>query len=179
MLKKPLTRKSNIVDVSIDQLEQVLTRLLDEHEQLIVLLKQKRLALCSADHKKIFDCCKQENEKIRSISELEEQRLRMVAELTAMVAPSASEPMRMADLAEHLPEPMRGRLLVQRSQLKERMDQARCEINVAQRANESLFKHMNGLIQTISSMCSGLTTYGRTGLRPPHTMAASTINTTA
>lgn len=179
MQTERLTPKPEAVDKPLAQLEQVLAGLLAENEQLLSLLKHKRVALGSADYKQVTDCCRRENEQVQAISELEKRRLSLVGELTQLVDPAAAEPLRMVELAERLGEPARGRLLVQRVQLQERMEQARRETGVVQRATESLFKHMQGLIQTIGAVCTGVGTYGQTGSPPRAALSVSTFNTTA
>ena len=77
--------------------------------------------------------------------------MELVAQLTRLIDPSAAAPMRMRDLAERLPEPARGRLLVLREQLRERIASVKDESSVTRRATEALLKHMQGLVHTLGS----------------------------
>ena len=65
--------------------------------------------------------------------------------------PSAVAPMRMRDMADRLPEPARGRLLVLREQLRERIARVKEESSVTRRATEALLKHMQGLVHTLGN----------------------------
>jgi hypothetical protein len=167
------------MDKVLLQLETVLTAEIAAHERLLKLLHQKLSALRRADHEKVADCCQQENQQIQTIGELEKERLTQVAALTQIVAPQAPQPLRMSQLAEHLPEPARGRLLVLRQQLRGQIEQVRQESAIARRAAESLLAHMQGLVRTIGSVMNGGATYGRTGAPPRSVSAISTFQATA
>ena len=108
-------------------------------------------ALKLADHRGVSEYSRLENTLVQAIGDLEKRRLELVAQLTQAVDPSARQPMRMLDLAQRLDEPARGRLLVLREQLRERIAQVKDESSVTRRATESLLKHMQGLVQTLSS----------------------------
>jgi len=167
------------MEKKIAKLEQILSKQLEEHELMFGLLKRKREALRQANHRLVRDCCEQENHRVQAIGELEKHRLRLVGELTLMLNPHAAAPMLLGELAERLDEPARGRLLVFRQQLREKMEQIRHDASVVRRATESLTRHMQGLVQTISGAmnCGGV--YGSGGAPPQRAMAMSTFNTTA
>jgi hypothetical protein len=167
------------LDKTLAHLEQVLQQQLSAHEQLLALLQRKRQALREAAHTLVVQCCELENEKIRAISELEKARLELVGRLTQMCDPAATQPLRLAQLAEHLPEPARGRLLVLRGQLAARMEAVQGQTKITQRALESLHRHMQGLMMTVGSLCSGVATYSASGLRPRAATTMSTFSTTA
>jgi len=135
----------------IPVLETVLKQLADRHEQLLVLMKRQRESLRLADHHGVSECSRLENTLVQAIGDLEKRRLELVAQLTKLVDPSSAAPMRMRDLAERLPEPARGRLLVLREQLRERIAAVKDESSVTRRATEALLKHMQGLVHTLGS----------------------------
>lgn len=135
----------------IPVLEAVLKQLADRHEQLLSLMKRQRESLRQADHRGVSECSRLENVLVQAIGDLEKRRLELVAELTRAVDPTAVAPMRMRDLAERLPEPARGRLLVLREQLRSRIAEVKEQSSVTRRATESLLKHMQGLVQTLST----------------------------
>lgn len=135
----------------IPVLETVLKQLTERHEQLLSLMKRQREALRLADHRQVSECSRLENTLVQAIGDLEKQRLSLVAQLTQAVDPSAAAPMRMRDLSERLPEPARGRLLVLRGQLRARITEVKEQSSVTRRATESLLKHMQGLVQSLSS----------------------------
>lgn len=135
----------------IPVLEAVLKQLAERHEQLLALMKRQREALRQADHHGVSEYSRLENTIVQAIGELEKQRLELVAELTRAIHPTAAQPMRMRDLAERLPEPSRGRLLVLREQLRDRIARVKEESSVTRRATESLLKHMQGLVHTLGN----------------------------
>ncbi|MFW6059103.1 MAG: flagellar protein FlgN [Phycisphaeraceae bacterium] len=160
-------------------LEETLKRMTAQHEQLLSLLERKRAAVREGDEQQVAALCRLENEALRTISELETTRAQQVGELTLQVEPNANAPLRLAVLAERLPEPARGRLLVLRSQLRQRMEQVREQTSIARRATESLARHMQGLVQTIGVLATGVSTYDDSGAVPRQATAMSTINVTA
>ena len=135
----------------IPVLETVLKQLAERHEQLLTLMKRQRECLRLADHDGVSECSRLENTLVQAIGELEKRRLELVAELTMAVDPKAIQPMRMRDLAECLPEPARGRLLVLREQLRERIAAVKEESSVTRRATEALLNHMQGLVLTLGN----------------------------
>ena len=147
----------------LDRLEATLTQSVQRQQQLVGLLQRKREAMRSGDSKLMADLCRAENAVVQTVHELEKRRQQHVAELTAKVDPAAKQPMRMLDLAERLPEPQRGRLLVTRTKLVEAMEQVQRETAVARRASEALLGHLGGLIRTIGSVAQGGAAYGQTG----------------
>lgn len=159
-------------------LEATLSQQISLHEQLCQLMQRKRDAMRRGDHVMMNELCDLENEKVQAISELEKLRLHTVADLTLAVQPDAERPMRMLELAERLEEPARGRLLVLRGRLYERMIAVKEESSIARRAAQSLVNHMQGLLQTLGALSSGTVTYGSRGV-PASASRISTINVTA
>ncbi len=167
------------MDNQIAHLESILTRQVAAHEKLLSMLQRKRQLLRTADRPQLEDLSAQENQVIQSISELEKERLKLVGELTLLVDPAAKEPMRLAPLAQRLPEPHRGHLLVLRQQLKQKMVEVHRETVIARRVTESLVRHMQGLVQTVGSLITGVGLYSSHGAPPKEAMTVRTINTTA
>jgi len=163
----------------IVSLEQVIRQLLGLHGELLDLLKRKQDKLRANDAQAMVDYCKLEHEKVQRIAELEKRRLTLAADLTLAIDPGSAEPMRLAELAERLDEPVRGRLLVSRQQLLEKMKQVQEETSVVRRATETLAKHMQGIIQTIGAISTGVSTYGSGGAFPRQATAVSTFSATA
>jgi hypothetical protein len=160
-------------------LEAILREQLALHEQMLAVLLQKKSALARADHAGVTALLQQENRHVQTVSNLEKTRLALVGDLTLLLDPGAAAPLRLPELAERLPEPARGRLLVLRGQVRQRMERVRDEAGLARRATESLVRHMHGLVQSIGSVVTGVGTYGRAGAPPRAALAISTFNTTA
>lgn len=167
------------MDKELAQIESVLRDEIAAHQRLLSLLQRKLAALRRADQKSVTAICQQENQEVQQIADLAKQRMTLAAALTQMVDPAAGEPMRLMELCQRLPEPARGRLLLLRQQLVAQMDQVRADSGVARRAAESLLSHMHGLVQSIGSVVTQVTTYGRTGALPRAATAMSTFTTTA
>lgn len=163
----------------IDRLEAMLREQLELHRQLHGVLQRKRAALREAKRAELDDCCRAENGFVQKISELEKKRLTLVGELTLKVSLQAREPMRLDELAGHLPEPSRGRLLVLRQQLRDLMQQVRADAHVVRRATEALARHMQGLMQSVAAAINGSGSYGATGATPAAAMKLSTFSATA
>ena len=150
----------------VTSLEAVLQHQLTLHEDLLRLMDQKRDAMRQADAKRLGEVCQLENERVQAIAELEKQRLRQVADLTLMLQPDASEPMRLGDLARLLPAPVRDKLALLRDRLMERMEQVKRQTQIAMNATQSLARHMQGLVQTLAAVSTGVSTYERPGGTP-------------
>ncbi len=166
------------MDKQLEGLESVLTQQAAAHEKMLALMQQKRQALRDARHDRVTQCSEEENTLVQVLGALEKTRLKLIGELTLAVNPSAKEPMRLLELADHLPEPQRGRLLVLRQQLQERMLLVKQETAVVRRAIESLVRHMQGLVQTVGSVVTGVGLYGNHGAPPKDTLAVSTFQAT-
>lgn len=155
-------------------LETVLKQLADRHEQLLMLMKRQRECLRLADHHGVSECSRLENTLVQAIGDLEKRRLELVAQLTQTMDPQALKPMRMRDLAEQLPEPARGRLLVLREQLRARIAQVREQSSVTRRATEALLNHMQGLVQTLGNASRAS---GYAPANHPHTPSGQSLGT--
>ena len=167
------------MDKTLAQLEDVLREEAAAHERLLATMDQKLDAMRNANREQLAACCRAENELVQAIGEHEKQRLTLVAVLTQTLDPRAVSPLRMGELAERLPEPARGRLLVLRAQLRERIEAVRSRGGTLRRAADGLLAHMSGLMQAVSGALSDTGTYGRRGATPTATMAVSTFSTTA
>ncbi|MEM1098020.1 MAG: flagellar protein FlgN [Planctomycetota bacterium] len=181
---KPTAKQSAAADAlqheqRLERLESTLRQSIERQRQLTELLKRKRDAMRAGDADRMTDLTRAENAQVQAISEIEKTRLTLVAELTQSVDPSAPEPLRLAELAERLPEPTRGKLLVLRSQLLEAMHAVQAQTAVAKRASESLVKHVSGLVRTLANVSHGHAAYGPIGRTPQQPAPMSTLSLTA
>ena len=167
------------IETLVRQLEGVLRDLIGHHERLAQNLVAKRAALSAADHDRVVKLLEVENATVQAVAEGDKLRQQIVAALTLQLDPAAVAPQPMRDVAQQLEEPHRGRLLVLREQLRDRMLAVRRESTVARAATESLTRHMQGLLHTIQTVCSGGAAYGSGGSAPPVAAVVSTFNTTA
>lgn len=167
------------LEKSLNQLEALLRREIVAHETLLSIMFRKRQAMQAASHEKMSQCTLEESAQVKLIADSEKQRLELVAHITLLLDPVAPAPMKMHDMAHRLPEPMRGRLLVLRMELRKRMEKVQQEAQVAKRACDALVNHVHGIIQMIGANCTGVSTYGQQGQPHKRATAVSTFNMTA
>jgi len=167
------------MEATVLRLEGVLRDLIGHHERLLQGLEAKREALSVADHERVLKLLEVENAAVQAVANGDKQRQKIVADLTLQLDPSASAPLPMAEMAQRMDEPHRGRLLVLREQLRERMIAVRRASTVARTATESLANHMQGLLHSIQTVCAGGASYGAGGHAPPVATTLSTFSTTA
>lgn len=168
-----------MMDRKVTQLEALLRKQIVVQDRLSAALQAKMDACRKAERERMVDLHKQENDCLQALAELEKQRLVLVAEITQMLDPNAQRPMRLRELAEQLDEPARGRLLVLRQQWEVKLKEVKRETNIARDAAESMLRHMQGLVQTITAAVSGIGTYSRNGGTPQVVATVSTFSATA
>jgi len=161
------------------RLEDVLRDLIGQHEHLARHLIAKRTALAAAEHDRIVKLLEVENAVVQAVAEADKMRQQIVADLTLQLNPTASAPIPLCDLAQQLEEPHCGRLLALREQLRDRMLTVQRESAVARSATEALARHMQGLLHTIQTVCSGGTAYEAGGASPSVAKVMSTFTATA
>lgn len=167
------------MDRQLAELERLLKQECEAHQRLGKLLDRKLAALKAGQRADVESLCEEENRCVQQVAELAKRRLSLVADLTQALDARAKAPLSLQELAERLAEPMRGRLLVLRVQLVEQMEQTKAQSARARQSTESLVRHMQGIMQTISTKLSGVVTYGRRGAPPAAAMALSTFSATA
>ncbi|MCC7408963.1 MAG: flagellar export chaperone FlgN [Phycisphaeraceae bacterium] len=172
MDKTALTKK-------LDELEKILEQQIALHKMLLMALGRKHQAIRQSKTAEMEACCLQENQHLQAIGEAEKQRQTLVAELTLAMDPRASAPMTLLQLAERQAEPWRTRLLMRRLELRELAEKTRTQSSIARKAAESLLRHVQGLMQTISQAVGGGAVYGASGALPQRSMKLSTFSTTA
>ncbi|NJL32279.1 MAG: flagellar protein FlgN [Phycisphaerales bacterium] len=172
-------QQSITLEKATGELEAVLRELCEAHLRMSALLADKLGALRRADHKAVAASLGMENQQVQLIGELEKRRLTLAALLTQMIEPSAKAPWRLTELAQHLAEPARGRVLALRAQMVTTMQKVQKESAVTRRASEELVRHMQGLMRSVTSSVSGASVYGRSGQPPRAAMALSTFETRA
>ena len=167
------------IEPLISSLESTLQRSYQLHESLLELMIRKRKALAAGQSDAMIELCRLENEQVQQISELEKNRLEMVARLTQLIDPDAAQPLHMRDLAMRFPEPLRGRVLLQRQRLREKILQVKEQCSIAKCATEALMKHVQGLVQTIGTFAAVGASYSDRGGAPINATAVGTINLVA
>lgn len=170
---------ADAIERDVAALLKLLREMTELHEQWAELGDAKREALASGDADALTAVCRLENEKLQAVSEREKRRLELVASLTRAVKPDAGRPLRLAELAELMPEPTRGRLLLARQGLRERIKVVKTQSSIARRATDSLMKHMNTLVQGVAAAATGASTYTPRGGTAPRGLTLGTLNTTA
>lgn len=167
------------MDKRIAKLEELLRQQISMQDRLGKALQAKMDACRKADRPRIIELTELENTHLQALAELEKQRLVVVAEITQLIDPLAQRPFRLRELAERLPEPARGRMLILRQQWEDKLKEVKRESNIARSAAELMLRHMQGLVQTITAAVSGIGTYSRTGGTPQAVATVSTFSATA
>jgi len=168
---------------NVEKLTKALIRTLNEQievqEAMLDLIKQKHTALRDGRPSAMVAYCKLEQEKVTRLAELEKDRLKLVAGLTQLVNPNANAPLKLQELAEQMPEPVRGQLLLLRQSLLKRAQNVRDASSSARHATARIVKHMTGLVHTIAQVAAPNPTYGRNGVNASHPTGLNTLNMTA
>jgi hypothetical protein len=131
------------------------------YAELLELVRARREAVRVADLARFTRLADGESRILARLHELDRVR---VAEARALagrlgLAPDAT----LADIAARLPEPLRARVDLARSQLKETLETARRESSVLRQAAERLSAHMAGILQTVHSALAHANVYSRGG----------------
>ena len=151
------------MDELLNQLENLLTSLLQEHERLLELIKQGQRALAEADPQRVADLCRQQNVHVQQIGQLEKERQQLVGQVTQLTAPTAAEPLTLRRIAAQAAPEQRGRLVELHEQLRRTIETVRHENGVARRATEGLLNHVQGLMQAVVQAVAGAGLYSRGG----------------
>lgn len=174
-----MAEMNNQLEKSLNQLETLVRKQIASHEEMLGLLVRKRQALQTANMMVMNECTLRESQMVKVIGDCEKQRLELLADITLKLDVTAGQPLTMLQLAEHLSEPARGKVLVLRMELRERIAAVQKETGIARRASESLLKHVHGMIQMIGTTCTGVSTYSQLGAPTKAATAVSTFNMTA
>lgn len=166
------------MDNTLAQLLEQMESLLKAHEGLLGLVRRKQQAIRLGQPDLVSETCTLENEHVQRIAELEKQRQRMVGELTQQLAPNATEPLRLRQIADEFPEPTRGQLLVLHQRLRQTMQTIQRENAVSRRAADGLLRHMKGIVQQVTQAAGGAT-YGRRGSIAPAATSVNSLSLTA
>ena len=163
-------------------LEDVLSSLLEGQKQLGGLLERQRGALAAGDAPRLAELCREEQACIDRVRGLEARRTELLQKLSASVNPDAAagaEPLRLSELAQKVPEPVRSRLLVRRAELVKVMTEVQRATAVVRRASEALLRHVGGLIGTLGHAAQGGGGYSPAGRAVAAPVRLSTINLSA
>ena len=149
----------------LDALEHHLRRLAEEHEGLLELIRRKQRAMRMGQPQLVTDCCERENHHVQRIGGLEGHRQKAVGEITRFMTRGTEreQPLKLSEIAERLPEPRRGRLLVLHQRLRDTMHQVQRENQIARQATDGLLHHVRGVIQQVTQAVGGAGTYGKQG----------------
>jgi hypothetical protein len=141
-----------------EQLETLLSNLLQAHEELLALAHDHREALSRADTAAVHACTARHADLAARIEHLEIARARLVRAL----APASPSPT-ITNIAQSLPEPARARIIAAAAKLKELLIRVQRELAVLRAATHSLVGHMEGLMQQVARVLTQAGTYGRQG----------------
>lgn len=160
------------------ELQELLGALITEHQHLLALVERKLHALAGADHMMIHECCLKENQHIQRIGEIEKTRQALLGRITQAIAPRSAKPLSLQEIAVHLTEPSRGRVLELRLSLRKLLETIGRRNQVAGKATESLLHHVQGVISLVTQAVNG-STYGRRPAGGPGGERISSFSATA
>ena len=176
----------------LTQLESLLHQELAQHAQLVGVLEQKRGALLKADPSRVTALCAQENACVQATSELAKQRMSLVADLALLVEPGAAEPEVIIcdEVTSALDQLVAEGILKLLDRLQRERGLAymfithdlatvRSQTSVAQRATDSLVRHMQGVVQSLAAAMADVGVYSRAGRLPAAASKMSTFSATA
>ncbi len=178
------------MDSPLTELENVLVREISAHEALAGLLEKKLAAVRESRSGDVELLLGRENEQLQHLAELAKRRIELVGALAERLVPEGSvpsmhikqeegkPPLRLGELAEHLPEPQRTRVQELRQRLADRMQQVRTRTGTLRRASQSLLQHMHGVMQTVAGALSVGGMYSRRGQPPAGSLSVSTFSAT-
>ena len=141
-------------EARIDWLLDVLRNQQESHRVLGRFLTEKRQAIRDGDIDAISDLCQKEHGITQKIGDAEKQRLVMIGDLTEMIAPTAELPLSVREIAEHVAEPKRARLLCVAESLRAEIDAVRRESSIVAAAARTLSAHMTGIMQSVNRALS-------------------------
>lgn len=167
------------MDKHLTQFEQCLSNLTEQHEHLLTMVRRKQEAMRLAQPDLVADCCERENEHVQTIAAIEHRRQTVLGEITQAIAPQADKPLTLAQIADHVGEPHRGRLLVMQGRLRELIHTIQNENAVSRRAAEGLLKHVTGVMQKVNAVVGAANTYGRRGVASAAPATVSSFSLTA
>ncbi|WP_428388813.1 flagellar export chaperone FlgN [Mucisphaera sp.] len=164
----------------LSELEALLTQMIERQRLWLAVFEQKTEALRQGDQAMMAALSTQESDHLRAMSEYEKRRLHLLAALTQILEPGASEPMRLAAMAERLPAPIRDRLLILRSNLRHEIERFKTRLASVSQASNTLMRHVNGVVETVVAAASGHGTYAQPGRKgQPVAATLSTFSLTA
>ena len=142
--------------IDADRLDEVLSRLEDEHGVLLGLAHEHREALTHADVQALQRVTMRTSETLMRIAKIEQERQAMIAK--------RGEPIDTLDeLLNRFGDDDRSRINERRTRLRELIMRVRDEQEAVKRASEQLAMHMKGLMKQVSASLSHAGTYSRGG----------------
>ena len=169
----------NSVEPFVRTLEKLLVKQVELHTSLLDLLKQKHESVREGNPKRMKEICGLEQERLEQISKLEQHRVDLSRKIATSLNPNAPQALRINDIAKLVGGSSAQRLLLLRVQLLDKMTQVRDQSSITKRATDTLLKHMQGIVQTITAVSTGTPLYSSRGAVNPQGMRVSTLNMTA
>ena len=133
----------------------------DLYGELLELVRARREAVRVADLARFTKLADGESRILARLSELDRVRVAEARALATRLALPADASL--ADICARIPEPMRARIDLARSELKEKLETARRESSVLRQAAERLSAHMAGILQSVHSALAHANIYSRGG----------------
>lgn len=164
----------------VESLESALGGLIEEHERLTELARAQRAAIAAADAAALERVAREQRERMQAIAALDARRHEAAAQLAARygVARQGAGPTVTA-IAAAMPGSGGDRLRLLADRLRGTLRTLQREHEVIRAAAETVFAHIDGLMQQLSRRLSQTGTYTRPGARAPAVNLASAIDLTS
>jgi hypothetical protein len=130
------------------ELELLLERYIALHERILDLTNLHRAALSKADGEAMKACLAQQQGLWTQVRDLDAARAKLAQRLAARASDASTQPT-IAQLAQHLPEPSRHRVLALSAALRDLLSRIQKQSQVIQSATRTLLAHMDGLMQQV------------------------------
>lgn len=158
----------------VEQTVRDLVRLLDEmrelYGQLRTTIRKKLQAMREASIELLQSCTAREGFLAGRIAEREGLRRQLVERLAGRLglAPAAARSMPVSQVAQHLSEPLRGRLLAVAAGLREQAEAVQTANRTAALATGSMLKHLRAVTDAMTEGGTESTVYSAAGRPEVH-----------
>jgi hypothetical protein len=150
----------------LEQLFSLLDTLIRLHEQMIATLDRQLAAARAADSETMQQCQQQTEDLVRQVARAEAERRALSRRLAAGAGIAGAEQGRgvtASRLAGALPEPIRGRLLAQAAQLRQRIQEVDRLNKILADVSRYVLQHLRSAYDTVARMAGTTGVYAANG----------------
>ncbi len=157
-----MTQSHTSVAIDATEVLTVLEDLIAAHHRWLIVINDHRHALSRSDTKSCERCTLAQQQIMGEIAELETRRQDLL-QIAALDHARTAEPFTITELAHHVAEPQRAKLLDAGDRLLTIIDQTRKAQQVLALAAGALAAHMEGLVRQVATKLQSAATYSPAG----------------